>query len=276
MRMKTKKILVVSITAAVLLALYILGNVIPEEAIKQIAGNMPIAVAGLILAIVDGFNPCNIFILTLLLSMMLSESHSRKKIFSVGFTFIGVVFLFYFIVMAFMLNVLQFIGLITPLRIIIGIVAIVAGIINMKELFFYRKGVTLMIQDKYLGPVRRRIEKVSKLMKEGSTAKLIGASAVLAIFASLVELPCTSGFPLFYTTILSAQTVVGLNHYLYLLLYNLIYIVPLLIIIIVMGFTFHGKAIKKDTMSIIKYIGGFIMFIVGILMLFVPKMIGLG
>lgn len=277
MRMKTKKLIILAATIIVLVGLFILTKTVSPDAIKDLGSSLPLPITTIIIGLIDGFNPCNLFVLTMLISLMLAESHSRKKIFAVGLTFIGVVYAFYFLFMAAWLNIFKYIGFIDPLRIAIAVLAIIAGLINVKELFFYRKGVTLMIQDKHVGPVQERIRKVAELMKKGSMPALIGGAAVLAIFASLVELPCTAGFPIIYTGILSGHGLAGsAGYYLYLLLYNLIYVTPLLTIILVLGFTFHGKTIKKDTMSIIKFIGGSIMLLLGIILLASPALIGLG
>jgi cytochrome c biogenesis protein CcdA len=276
MKMKTKKILVVSITIIVLALFFILTKTISPDAIEKLGTSLPIPITTIIIALIDGFNPCNLFVLTMLISLLLSESHSRKKILAVGFTFIGVVYIFYFLFMAAWLNIFKYIGFIDPLRIGIAILAIIAGLINIKELFFYRKGVTLMIQDKHVGPIKKRMKKLAELMKKGSMPALIGGAAILAVFASLVELPCTAGFPIIFTGILSGQGLSGASYYGYLLLYNLIYVLPLITIITVLGFTFQGKTIKKDTMGIIKFIGGAIMLLLGIILLVSPALIGLG
>jgi len=212
----------------------------------------------------------------MLISLMVVESHSRKKIFAVGFTFIGIIYLFYSLVMMVFMNILKFIGLIGPLLIIIGVLAVITGLINMKELFFYRKGITLMIQDKHLGPLKRRINKLAHKMRKASIPALIGAAAVLALFASLIELPCTAGFPIIYTGILSSHVLASsAAYYAYILLYGLIYISPLIVVILLVGYTFKGKPMSKEVMSIIKFIGGTIMLLLGLILLFIPKLIGL-
>jgi len=202
MNEKTRKFLFVAMAVIVLAGFYVLATVIPNDALTNLGGSIPLPLFTLIIAFIDGFNPCNLFILTLLISLMLSESHSRKRIFAVGYSFVGVVYVFYFLFMAAWLNIFQYMGFIDPLRIAIAIIAIIAGLINCKELFFYRKGITLMIQDKNVGPLKKRINKVAELIKKGKMKTLIGASIVLAIFSSLVELPCTAGFPIIYTGIL--------------------------------------------------------------------------
>ena len=176
---------------------------INPETIKNLGLSLPLPLFTLLIAIIDGFNPCNLFILTLLLSLMLAESHSKKRILIVGFTFILIIYLFYFLFMSLWLNLFQYIGFINPLKYTIAAIAIIAGLINIKELLFYRKGITLMVQDKQVGPLKKRISRVAHLIKKGSLPTLIGSSILLAIFSSLVELPCTAGFPIIYTGILT-------------------------------------------------------------------------
>lgn len=277
MKEKTKKILIVCITLLVLIGFFTFAKFVNPDALRNLGLSMPLPLFTLIIALIDGFNPCNLFVLTLLISLMLSESHERKRILAVGLTFIAVIYIFYFTFMAAWLNIFKFIGFVTPLRIAIAALALGAGLINMKEMFFYRKGVTLMVQDKHVGPLKRRINHVAHVMKKGSMGTLIGAAAVLAVFASLVELPCTAGFPIIYTGVLSGHGLAaGFAHYAYLLLYNLFYVVPLLTIIFIFAFTFKGKQIDKKTMGLIKFIGGAIMFLLGLILLISPGLVGLG
>lgn len=273
---KKKKFIIAGIVFTFIIAFYILTKNVSPDALKIIGGSIPLPLFTLIIGFVDGFNPCNLFVLTMLLSLILTEAQSRKKIFIVGFTFIGVVYAFYYLFMAAWLNIFRYIGFITPLRITIGVIALIAGIINMKELFFFRKGISLMVQNKNVAPLKRRIQQLSGMMKKSSIPTLLAGSALLAVFASLVELPCTAGFPIIYAGILSGHFLdTSLMHYLYLALYNLFYVLPLLVIITVFGYTFKGKQISKDTMSIIKFIGGAIMLLLGILLLANPALIGL-
>ena len=106
---------------------------------------------------------------------------------------------------------------------------------------------------------------------------LIFSSIGLAVFASLVELPCTAGFPIIYTGILSSKVLESTFwYYLYLLFYNLVYVAPLLVIVTVFILTFRAKAISKRQIQIIKFIGGIIMILLGLILLVNPGLIGLG
>ncbi|MFW5865563.1 MAG: hypothetical protein ACOCU6_00540 [Nanoarchaeota archaeon] len=274
MNERTKKIVFISIAIVILVSFFLLASGISPDALKGLSSSIPLPIFTIIISIIDGFNPCNLMVLTMLISLMLTESHSRKKILVVALTFVSVIFIFYFLFMAAWVNIFKYIGFIDPLRYAIAAIAIIAGLINIKELFFFRKGITLMIQDKHVGPVKRRIKQVAHLINKGSIPTLIGASAILGIFASLVELPCTAGFPLIYTGILAgAGLESGFGHYAYLLLYNLFYILPLLVIVTVFSASFRGKQVDKKTMSIIKFVGGFIMLLLGLILLINPGLI---
>ena len=130
MKKKIKKCLIVLSIVLLLVLLYGITKLIPPDFLSLLSMQLPLPIFTFLIALVDGFNPCNLFVLTLLISLMLSESHSREKIFAVGYSFIFVVYIFYFLFMAAWLNIFKYIGFIDPLRIAIASIAIIAGLIN--------------------------------------------------------------------------------------------------------------------------------------------------
>lgn len=260
-----------------LVGFFALAKNVPPHFLERVGYTLPLPVFTFFIGLIDGFNPCNMFVLTFLLALLFSVSHSRKRIYAVGFSFVFVVFIIYFLFMAAWLNVFRYIGFITPLRVAIGMIALVAGVINCKELLFFRKGITLMIQDRHKGPLVKKIEDMREVIKKGSFPVLISSSMGLAVFASLVELPCTAGFPIIYTGILSGKMLENtLSYYSYLLLYNLVYVTPLAVLITIFGHAFREKQITKRQMQIIKFVGGLIMILLGIVLLINPALIGIG
>jgi len=272
---RQKDYITVGVAIIALVGFFLIAKNVSPEFLEQIGYNLPLPIFTFFIAFVDGFNPCNLFVLTFLLALLTSASHSKTRIYVVGFTFVFMVFLIYLLFMAAWLNIFKYIGFIDPLRIGIAMLALIAGLINCKELLFFRKGITLMVQDKYKGPLVRRIEHMQEVIKNGAMPVLISSSIALAAFASLVELPCTAGFPIIYTGILSAKSLGGITYYSYLALYNLIYVTPLAVIIGIFGYTFEGKKINPRQMGIIKFIGGLIMILLGIILLVNPGMIGI-
>ncbi len=273
---KQKNFFIAGMSIIILIGFFIFAKSISPDFLKEAGISLPLPLFTFFIALVDGFNPCNLFVLTLLLGFLVGVSHNRKKIYIIGFSFVVMVFFIYSLFMAAWLNIFKFIGFITPLRVAIAIVAIVAGLINCKELFAFRKGVTLMVQERHKRPLIERIERMKGIIKRGSTITLISSSILLAAFASLVELPCTAGFPIIYAGILTGKVLASsLTYYFYLLFYNVIYVLPLAVVIGIFGWTFKGKQISKRQMQIIKFIGGLIMILLGIILLVNPSLISI-
>ncbi len=256
---------------------FVLAKGVTPDLLENMGYKMPLPLFTFCIALVDGFNPCNMFVLTCLLALLVSTSDSRKRLFAVALSFVGMVYIFYFMFMAAWLNVFKYISFIDPLRITIALLALIAGFINCKELFFFKKGISLTIQDQHKGPLMKRIDKMKEIIQNGSFPLLISSSIALATFASLVELPCTAGFPIIYTGILSGRGMESsLSYYLYLVLYNFVYVLPLLIIVTIFIYTFRVRKITQRQIEIIKFIGGIIMILLGIVLLVNPGLIGLG
>jgi cytochrome c biogenesis protein CcdA len=271
---KRKRVAVALAFLAAIVAFFALAQGADPGYLREVGLTIPLPYFTFLIAIIDGFNPCTMWVLTFLLVLLISVSEDRKRIFTVGFTFVAVIYVFYLMFMAAWLNVFLYIGFLEPVRIAIGLMALIAGIINCKEFFAFRKGVTLMIQEKHKAPLVNRIERMKDIIRQGSLPALILASIVLAAFASLVELPCTAGFPIIYTKILSEKVFAeSAAYYLYLMLYNLIYVIPLAAIITLFGYFFKGKQITKKQMQAIKVFGGLIMIALGIILLFNPELL---
>jgi cytochrome c biogenesis protein CcdA len=269
-----KKLVIAIIIVIGLIIFFFLAKQASPDYFKELGLVIPLPLFTSIIALIDGFNPCTMWVLTFLLVLLISVSHSRRRIFAVGFTFVVVVYIIYFLFMIAWLNVFLYIGWLDPVRIAIGLLALIAGGINCKEFFAFRKGITLMIQERYKGPLVRRIENMKDIIRYGSLPALVAASIALAAFSSLVELPCTAGWPVIYTKILAekvfSETMI---YYLYVLFYNVIYVMPLAVIILLFGYFFRGKQITKKQMQVIKLFGGLIMILLGIILLFNPELL---
>ena len=181
-----KKFITIGIILIALIAFFFLAKYISSDWLKNLGLALPLPAFTFLIALVDGFNPCNLFILTLLLTLLVSASHSRKRIYLIGYTFVLVVFIIYFLFMAAWLNIFKYIGFIDPLRYAIAAMAIIAGAINAKEYFWFRKGITLMIQEQHKRPLRMKIEALKDKIKYGSLPALISSSVILAAFSSLI------------------------------------------------------------------------------------------
>ncbi len=278
-----KKIIIAVFSIAILVTLFSLTKDADPEYFRNLGFTLSLPLFTFLIATIDGFNPCTMWILTFLLVLLISVSGSRKRIFIVGFSFVVIVFSIYFLFTAVWLNIFRYIGFINPLRITIGIVALIAGLYNLKAYFFSKAstcpGGVCEVQEKSKeGFLKRivsgKIGRVTEVIRKGSIPALIIASITLAAFSSLVELPCTAGWPIIYTGVLSSKLFAqSISYYGYLFLYNIFYVIPLSIIILLFGWFFKGKEISKNQMQIIKLGGGLIMILLGIILLFNPELL---
>ncbi len=275
-RLKVKAGLV---TGSVLIIMLLFGfsqNFDPDF-LKTAGQKMPLLLFTVFIALIDGFNPCNIFVLVCLLTILISGTGFKKRLYIVAFSFVAMVFIIYFCFMVAWLNVFKWISFVNPLRIGIAIIALAAGAINCKELFFFKKGVSLTIQDEHRGILMARMRKIRNVINKGSFPFLVVSSIGLAGLASLIELPCTAGFPIIYTGILANRFLENsFNYYFYIGVYNLVYVMPLVVIISIFLYTMRTKQITEWQVQIIKFIGGVIMIILGLILLINPQLVGLG
>jgi len=278
-KIKKKKMDYIAIlgSAIFLLVFFFLAKKASPDFLEHLGYKMPLAGFTFFIALVDGFNPCNMFVLTCLMALLISTSDSRLRLYVVGLSFVFMVFIIYFLFMAAWLNVFNTISFIAPLRIAIALLALIAGFINCKELLFFKKGISLTISDQHRGPLMKKVYAMKEIIQKGSFPILVLSSLALAALASLVELPCTAGFPIIYTGILSGKVLENsFSYYGYLLFYNGVYVLPLVVIISIFILAFKGQPISQRQMEILKFIGGLIMILLGIILLVNPQLVGLG
>lgn len=241
-----------------------IGDVYPSEI------NLPlltIMVGGL-----DGINPCAIWVLCFLMSFLI-YMRDKKRMLIVGVTFVITSGIVYFMFMAAWLNFFLLVGYVDVMRIAIAILAITVGIINVKDFFFFKRGVSLTIPDSKKPSLMKRMR---GLLKKESTFALILGTMALAFFANLIELLCTAGFPAIYTRILTLNALSALKYYLYLVLYNAVYVVPLMIIVVSFVVTMGRRKFTERQGRILKLVSGAIMLLLGLIMLLKPEILIVG
>ena len=222
--------------------------------------SLPILTA--FLAIIDGLtNPCGFFVIFFLLSALISLAGARKKMFLVGGIFIFFFALYYFLFMAVLLNIFMLGKEIAILTTIAGGICILTGLLNIKDYFLFGKGVSLSLsEDKKL----RFKQRVKNLSLTKSTSALIIGTIVIASTISLVAIACTFGIPLAYTKILISESLPSLQYYLYLIFYNLIYIIPMAVVVSIFAMTLGKKTFGKEWIKKLKLISGFIILFLGL------------
>lgn len=223
------------------LRLPVLGEVDPTAA----------SVLGLtvLIAFVDGFNPCSVWVLTLLLGMVIS-SGSRKRVAIVGVSFLLTTALIYGAFIAGLFSVLAFAFALPWVRWGVALFALGFGLVSIKDYFWYGRGISFSIPEGQKPGIYQRIRGLRQ--QDLSTPALIGATVAMAAGIALVELPCTAGFPVVWSGILADRGVSGAEFLGLLAVYVLTYLgVELTIFAIaITGMSLgrmgaqHGRALK--------------------------------
>ncbi|MCD6464153.1 hypothetical protein J7L02_01360 [Candidatus Woesearchaeota archaeon] len=226
----------------------------------------------MIIGLVDGFNPCAMWVLTFLLTILV-YARKRSKMLLVGLTFVITSGVIYFLFMTAWLNLFLYIGYAEALRIVIAIIGIVMGLINIKEFFAFKKFVTLTIPEKAKPKLFREMRFISH-----STSLIVAllGTVTLAVTANFVELLCTAGFPAIYTKILTLRNLPTWKYYAYIALYNVFYVVPLLVIVIAFTLTLGAKKLSEKQGKVLKLVSGLLMLGLGLILLLKPELLVLG
>ena len=219
-----------------------------------------------LLGLLDGFNPCAMWVLLFLLSL-LATLRDRKKMFLLAGTFVLVSGLVYFAFMAAWLNVFLVIGYSRMTQLLLGGIAMIIGAINVKEFFAFRQGVSLSIPESTKPGLYTRIRQI--LQAENMMGALFGI-IVLAMLVNLIELVCTAGFPAIYTEMLSNQNFEWWRYYSYLGLYNLAYMADDAIMVTIAVITLSHRKLQEREGRCLKLLSGIVMVILGITLFGAP------
>jgi hypothetical protein len=218
-----------------------------------------------IIGAIDSVNPCSFFVLLFLLSLLL-YTKSRKRMIFVGGIFIFFSGFIYFLLMAAILNFISFVENQSIISYVAGLIAIVFGILNIKDFFLFKKGPSASISEKQKSKLMKQMRKIIKI---SSVPSLFVSTVVLAISANTVELLCSFNLPLIYTgTILPQFNLSAMERYLYLIFYNVVYVIPLLIIVIIMVVTLGRWKLSEFQGRMLKLFSGIMIFSLGVILLF--------
>jgi len=231
---------------------------------------LSLPVLTVVLGTLDGFNPCAMWVLVILVSLLVSLK-SRKKILLVGGTFIFAEGLLYFIIMAAWLNVFLVLTYIQSIRILIGLFGIAFGIWRIKDFINWKPGVCKVV--KSTGAQERTIDKIKNVLKPSAVPATILGVIGLAFGVNLVEFFCSAGFPTMYTRILSLQDLSTLKYYLYLIFYNIFYMLDDFIVFGVAFFTLDRFGFSEKYNRWSTLVAGILILVLGALLIFKPELL---
>ncbi|MBT4209612.1 MAG: hypothetical protein HOE19_01710 [Candidatus Komeilibacteria bacterium] len=217
-----------------------------------------------ILGFLDGFNPCAMWALIFLISLLLGMK-DKKRMWILGVTFIVVSAFVYFLFMAAWLNIFLFIGLVLWVRIAIGLLALGGGGYNVRE-FFKNKAGTCKLD----GQAKKKqvFDKLKNITEQKSFWLALLGIILLALAVNMVELVCSAGLPAVYTQVLALNDLSTWQYYSYILLYIFFFMLDDLLVFFVAMVTMQITGLSTKYSRYSSLIGGIIMIIIGLLLLF--------
>lgn len=229
--------------------------------------SLPIMAA--VIGLVDGFNPCAMWVLVFLISMLLGTK-DRKKMWILGLTFLFTSAFIYLLFMVAWLNVAIKMNTVIWLRITIAIIAIIAAFINLKS--FY-KSLKKDTGCEVVDSKKRKniIEKIKKFTLEKSLILGLLGVMTLAVSVNFIELACSAGLPLLFTQILALNNLSKLSYMIYILIYIFFFLIDDIIVFVIAMFTLKITGISNKYSKYSHLIGGIIMLLIGLLMIIKPK-----
>ena len=230
--------------------------------------NLAIPLVTIIIGLLDGFNPCAMWVLLFLISMLLGMK-DKKRMWSLGLAFIITSSLIYFLFMVAWLNITSIITKVTLFRTIIAIIALIGGSINFYSYLKTRKETGCnVIDDKKRAKI---FDKIKKFTHEKSFILALLGIISLAITVNLVELACSAGLPVMYIEILNMNNLSNLEYYLYIILYVIFFMLDDIIVFTVAMISLELTGFSTKYGKLSKLIGGILLTAIGILMLIKPE-----
>ncbi len=222
-----------------------------------------------LLGFLDGFNPCAMWVLLFLITLLLGMQ-DRKKMWILGISFIVVSALVYFIFISAWLNLILFLGFIGFVKIIIGMAALFFGVYNIREYFTNKTGACKITGTEKKQKIFQKLKKI--VLQNNFWLALLGI-VILAFMVNLVELVCSAGLPAIYTQVLALNNLSKAQYYMYILLYIFFFMLDDLFVFFVSMTTLRITGVTTKYTRYSKLIGGILMFIIGVLLIFKPELL---
>ncbi|MBU0591086.1 hypothetical protein KKF81_04135 [Candidatus Micrarchaeota archaeon] len=240
---------------------------IPYVGIVDLSG-LSLPLLAIVLGIIDGFNPCAIWVLIYLITLLIGLK-DKKRVWLIAGTFVIASGVLYFLFMTAWLNAFLFFGYIHAVTIIVGLVGLGIGIISIKE-FFEKSAITCNATN---GKEKKKIMQYAKeIVLAPLTAATILSIIVLALVVNAIEFLCSAAIPTVFTQLLVIGKLSTLEQYAYILLYVVFFTLDSLLVFGLAAFTITGISGEKY-IRLCRLIGGIILLLLGLMLLFAPSML---
>ena len=218
-----------------------------------------LVVSTVIIGFVDGVNPCSLWVISVLLTIVV-RTGSRRRVLAIGSVFLAVTAGMYALYMVGLYSVMGVIAHLGAIQLGVALVAAVFGVVSVKDYFAFRKGLSFTLPDSSKPGIYRRIREASG--RQNLFAAL-GATAVLAVGVSLLETPCTAGFPVLWTGMLAANDVGAAEASGLFVLYMVPFLLDELLVFGVVVATMRAMKMQERHGQLLKLVAGTTMLALG-------------
>ena len=236
---------------------------------KKNIKDVSILLSSIVIGLVDGFNPCAMWILLFLISMLLGLKDKKRRL-ALGVAFLLSSAIVYFLFLVSWLNLAEFLDKITYVRVAIAVIAMIFGTVSIVRFFeSLKKDDGCEVVDNKNR--KKIINSIKKIVKEKSFILALLGVVLLAISVNIIELLCSLGLPVMFSEILTINEVNNGMKIVYSLIYILFFLIDDIIIFIIAMKTLEIKAISNRYAKYSHLVGGIIMIIIGFLMVYKPE-----
>ena len=221
--------------------------------------NLPIIIGA---SLIDGINPCAFGVLIFLLAYLAKTTKKKSKMLVNGFVYIFAVFLTYLFAGLLLLPIIQSLGSFSVYSyVILAVIVVIAGLLEIKDYFWYGKGFSLSI-------FPSEAERIKKYVSSVSGNPL--TAFALGVFVALVELPCTGAV---YLAVLALMSFTGVtvSNILFLVIYNVIFVIPLVVILLLVyrqSSTVKFERWRQKHKALMRLATGLVLLALGLWMIF--------
>lgn len=234
------------------------------------AKKVSLPLLAVVIGFVDGFNPCAMWILIFLISMLMGTKN-KKRMWTLGLTFLVSSAVVYLLFMVAWLNIAVGLNEIMWVRLLIALVALIGAFINLKS--FYKSVKSKDSGCEVVDNTKRKklMAKIKEFTSEKSLILALIGVIALAFSVNLIELACSAGLPLIFTQILALNNLGLVEYMLYILIYILFFLIDDIIVFLIAMKTLEITGISTKYTKYSHLIGGIIMLVIGLLMIFKPS-----
>lgn len=235
---------------------------------EVVLGSQSLLVSTLIIGFVDGMNPCSLWVLSILLAIVL-RTGSRRRVLAIGTTFLGITAAMYGLYMAAFYSALTVVGYLGIIQWVVALTAGIFGVVSVKDYFAFKKGLSFTIPDKAKPGIYQRMRAAAAHHR---LLPALGATVVLAVGVSLLETPCTAGFPVLWTGMLHAAGVGPAQTGLLFVAYMIPFLLDEIAVFVVAVITMRSTKLQDKHGELLKLFAGVTMLVLAAVMVIRPAL----